>query len=281
MLTALIAHVGQPAAPHDVIGSWNLPAGLSLLVAAAVYQRGFSTESVGRRFFLGGLTVLAVAIVTPLDAVAGSLASAHMLQHMLIVLVAAPLLALARPLPVLIRAIPLRVQRGLWRRFREVGIVRGRVGRMVPPAAVWLGYVGTLWLWHAAAPYQAAVGNDWIHGLEHGSFLAVGFGFWHVALGLGRHPLGEGTRVLFLFTAAMQGVLLAALLTFGSTPWYPAYAGTTGAFGLDPLTDQQLAGLLLWIPSGLVYTGVSLVVLARWIGEADKQPDAPTRDHAG
>ena len=127
-----------------------------------------------------------------------------------------------------------------------------------------------LMLWHAAVPYQAAVRHEWVHALEHGSFLLVGFGFWHVALGRGRDPLTPGFRVLFMFTAAMQGVVLAALLTFGSTPWYPAYTDSATGLGIDPLTDQQLAGLLMWIPSGLVYTTVSLVVLVRWIAQSDR-----------
>jgi putative membrane protein len=279
MLTTVIAHGGQPLAPHDVIGSWRPGVGLSIALALLVYQRGFGSRSdhLRRRLFLGGAVALATALVTPLDALAGSLASAHMVQHLLILLVAAPLLAASAPLPILLRAIPVPVQRSLWRGLRGLGIARQSVARLISPATVWLAYTGTLWLWHAAVPYQAAVRNEWIHGLEHASFLIVGFSFWHFALGRGRQPMMPGFRVLFMFTAALQGVLLAALLTFGSTPWYPEYAESSGAFGLDPLTDQQLAGLLMWIPSGLVYTGVSVAVLVHWIGQSEPLPVGESR----
>lgn len=267
MLIPLLAHVADGTGA----GGWRPEIGLAIGLAVALYWRGSAgrPDRVGQRLFLGGTAALAVALVTPLDALAGALASAHMVQHLLILLVAAPLLAASAPVPILLRSVPVRLQRRVWRASRAVGLTRRNAGRLVSPAGVWLAYTLTLWLWHAAVPYQAAVRHEWVHALEHGSFLLVGFGFWHVALGCGRNPLTPGFRVLFMFTAAMQGVVLAALLTFGSTPWYPAYADSTAALGIDPVTDQQLAGLLMWIPSGLVYTTVSLVVLVRWIGQSE------------
>lgn len=271
MLTPVIAHLGQPGS--SVIGQWRPALGLGIVFAVAVYQRGYRglpPEPTRRRLFLGGAAFLAAALVTPLDALAESLAWAHMVQHMLVLVVAAPLLAASQPMPTLLRAVPLGAQRALWRTLRGFGIERHRSAWVTTPAIVWLAYAGTLWLWHAAGPYQAAVGTDWIHAAEHASFLVVGLAFWHLALGGGRRPMLPGFRVLFMFTAAMQSVLLAALLTFAPTPWYPVYAGS--GFDLDPLTDQQLAGLLLWIPSGLVYTGVSVLVTVAWITRDESLP---------
>ena len=276
MLSLLFAHVGRPLAPHDLLGSWDLATGAVVAVIAAVYAGAsrVSPRTRGRdASFFRGLAILAVALVSPLEGLAGSLASAHMVQHMLILLVAAPLLARARMLPVLLRVMPLGATRSTWRWLRRLGLHRGRLDRIRHPLLLWLFYVGVLWFWHASGPYQAAVDHDWIHVLEHATFIVAGVGFWSLVWGVGRHALVVGLRVLMVFAAAMQGVLLAALLTFSPAPWYPVYSVTTAPFGLDPLTDQQLAGLVLWVPASLLYVGVALFLIARWVADDGPVPD--------
>ncbi|MEX2422763.1 MAG: cytochrome c oxidase assembly protein [Acidimicrobiia bacterium] len=270
MLNLLFAHVGRPLEPHDLLGSWQPGAGVLLAVVTVVYAWGLRTSPEDRhrdRCFFGGLGTLALALVSPLDALAGSLASAHMVQHMLILLVAAPLLARSRPSRVLLRVVPVSAMRTMWRWLRRLDLGPSRLDRWRRPVVLWLLYVGVMWFWHASGPYQAAVESVWMHGLEHATFLGAGLGFWWIALGLGRHPPIVGFRVLFVFAAGMQGVLLAALLTFSPGPWYPVYAATAAPFGLDPLTDQQLAGLVLWIPSGLIYIGAALSMVVRWVAD--------------
>lgn len=275
MLSLLFAHVGRPVEPHDLLGSWEPATGMALVLVAAAYTWGTRhapRDARRERSFYGGLATLAVALVSPLDGLAGSLASAHMVQHMLILLLAAPLLARSRPLGVLLRLVPMDVTRAMWRWLRRVGLGRGRLDRMLRPVVLWFLYVGALWFWHASGPYLAALESDWIHATEHATFAAVGIGFWSVVWGFGRAAPAPGFRVLMVFAAAMHGVLLAALLTFAAAPWYPVYSASTAPFGLDPLTDQQLAGLVLWIPSGLVYVGVALVLVIRWIAADDSSP---------
>jgi putative membrane protein len=131
---------------------------------------------------------------------------------------------------------------------------------------VWLLSVGVLWFWHAAAPYDAALDSDPLHLLEHASFLVTAVLFWHVVVGVrGAARVSNGLGVLLVFTMAMQSVFLSVLLTFARTPWYSGYATTTAPWGLDPLTDQQLAGVLMWIPAGGIYLMVALALLVSWI----------------
>lgn len=209
---------------------------------------------------------IGVALVSPLDALSGALASVHMVQHVLLVLVAAPLLALSGPLPSLLRGSPavLRTATVQWR--RRLGLSRGSLRFLRQPVGVWLLHVGTLWFWHASVPYDAAVEHHVLHVLEHASFLVTGVLFWHVVLGArAADRVSHGFGVLLVFAMAMQSVFLSALLTFARTPWYSAYGTTTAAWSLDPLADQQLAGVIMWIPAGLVYVGAGLALLVAWI----------------
>ncbi|MGH2394223.1 MAG: cytochrome c oxidase assembly protein, partial [Candidatus Limnocylindria bacterium] len=171
MLIHIHPHPGQPIAPHDVWGSWNpdpliLAASLTLGWAYMRGNRGadwLDTRSVA--FGLGMGAVL-IALTSPLDAVAGSLASAHMVQHMLLVVIAGPLLAWSRPLSTMLRGSPLRWRKvsGRWR--RRTGLTPSRLRFLGHPGAAWLTLAGVIWLWHSAALYGAALRLEAVHALE-------------------------------------------------------------------------------------------------------------------
>jgi len=275
----MLAHTGQPPAPHDLWGAWNLDPVLllGLLTAVWAYRRG---TAAGRRrqgpwrgrCFTAALVAIGVALISPLDALSSALASAHMVQHVLLVLVAAPLLALSGPLTTLLRGSP-AVVRGAsvqWR--RRLRLTRGNLRPLRHPAVVWLLHVGTLWFWHAAVPYDAAVEHHVLHVIEHASFLVTGVLFWRVVIGAREADrVSNGLGVLLVFAAAMQSVFLSALLTFAREPWYSAYASSTAPWRLDPLADQQLAGVIMWIPAGLIYLGTALGLLVLWIRSTERQ----------
>jgi putative membrane protein len=268
----LLAHAGEALAPHDLWGAWNLdvPLLIGVVAAAWAYQRGRlrgprrASDGWRARCFAGALLVIVVALVSPLDALSGALASAHMVQHVLLLLVAAPLLALASPGAKLLRGSPPAV-RATAGRLRRLHIARDALRN---PAVVWTIHVATIWFWHAAGPYDAALGNDLLHVAEHTTYILTGLLFWQVVLG--RRAVPKGLGILLVFTMAMQSVFLSALLTFASGPWYSAYASTTRAWNLDPLADQQLAGVIMWIPAGLVYLGAALGLLVLWIKATER-----------
>jgi putative membrane protein len=277
VLTVVVAHADAPLAPHDLWSAWGSdPLVLGgLLVLAALHRRGrtAATPPWRARCFTAGLLAVGVALLTPLDALSSALASAHMVQHLLLVLVAAPLLALSAPGGVLLRGSPDVVRGSLvgWR--RRLRLTGTAAHALRHPGAVWPLHVGALWAWHAAVLYGAALEHPVVHGLEHGVFLATGLLFWRIVVGARPARVSPGLGVLLLFGVTLQSALLALLLTFAGTPWYEAYATTTQAWGLEHLADQRLAGAIMWVPAGFVYLGAALTLLVRWLrGMADDTP---------
>lgn len=277
----ILAHPGQPPAPHDLWNAWEPDPilGAGLLLAAWVYRSGRSrrqraADNRRGRCFAGALAVLGIALLSPLEAMSSALASAHMVQHLLLVLVAAPLLAFSAPWPTVLRGTPSVVRRSAARWRRRLRLTRNNTRFLHLPGTVWLLHVGTLWFWHAAVPYGAALEHEIVHVLEHASFLVTAVLFWGVIIGIRRTGgMSPGVGVLLVFATAMQSVFLSALLTFARTPWYAGYAQTTQPWHLEPLGDQQLAGVIMWIPGGLVYVATALMLLVTWIrqsGQTDR-----------
>jgi putative membrane protein len=195
-----------------------------------------------------------------------------MAQHVLLVLVAAPLLALSAPFGSLLRGSPLIVRRASGRWRSRLRLTRSNLRAVRHPTTVWLLHVGTLWFWHAAVPYGAALESDLLHALEHASFLVTGLLFWRVVIGArSANRVSHGFGVLLVFAMAMQSVFLSALLTFARTPWYSRYAATTTPWGLEPLADQQLAGVIMWIPAGAVYLVAGLTLMVAWVRATERE----------
>ena len=271
----IVAQDGQPVAPHEAWGAWNLDPVLLglLLVAVWLYRNGQFAGSRRsdvwrRRAFVAAIVVVTVALVSPLDAMSASLASAHMVQHVLLMLVAAPLFAFSAPASAILRGSPAAIQRLPSTARRRLRIRQSLVRSLSHPAVVVVVFICTLWFWHSAAAYDATLRYEAVHVTEHVSFLAVAVMFWRVVLGgrIGRRVPG-GLGFLLVFGVAMASVLLSVLMTFATEHWYSGYTATTAAWGLEPLEDQQLAGLIMWVPSGLMYVGAALVVFASWLAE--------------
>jgi len=283
------ANDGQPPAPHDLWSAWNLDPFIvsSLLLGGWIYAAGMwelqqrtggwhSSLTWRCLSFASGLLTLFLALISPLDALATALFSAHMIQHMLLLVIAPPLLVLGvSPAPFL-RAFPQSAQRKLGQWWQRIAVLRPAARLLTQPPVAWALGTLVLWAWHAPPLYQAALQNETLHTLEHLSFVATSLLFWRAVTRIGRGSLGT----LALFTMAFQGGLLGALLTFAPTPWYEAYASTTQAWGLLPLEDQQLAGAIMWIPMGTVYTLAALIlfmVRLAWIEGVANQRDSQHR----
>lgn len=283
--TAVLAHQGETLAPHDLWVAWNDDPLLLFGITAGVglYLRGWSRRSQWRqdwRRAVGalGVVALALALLSPLDALADTLASAHMVQHIILVLVAAPLVVAGGVPATMMRALSPSVRRAARRAARASG-GDWMVHTLRRPAPAWILHAGALWLWHSAALYDAALSSHWVHGLQHLSFITTALLFWSAVLSpRASRRVSPGVAVLLVFTMALQSVLLSALLTFAPSPWYEAYATTTRAWGLDPLVDQQLAGVVMWVPAGLVYLGIGLALLATWFRESDAAPRSRLAD---
>jgi cytochrome c oxidase assembly factor CtaG len=212
-----------------------------------------------------GLVAILAALVSPLDAAADELLSAHMAQHLLLMVVAAPLLVLGAPGLAMSAGLTTSRRRAMHAAGRHALIRRGR--RLAThPVASWLIATSVLWAWHLPGVYDAAVRNGSLHSLEHLSFLGSAFLFWWVALQpSGPRRMSRGAGIVYVFAGALQSGALGALLAFAPTPIYPLYAQRAAAWGTSPLADQQLAGLLMWVPSFLVYLVAAGALFLGWL----------------
>lgn len=214
-------------------------------------------------YFAAGVIVLLLTLVSPLDTLADIYSfSAHMLQHMLLILAVPPLLLLGIPREMAQRALRLE-----WVRRAEEVLSR--------PLLAWSLGVSVLWLWHWPPLYNAALASEPIHILEHLCFLVGSTIFWWPVISpieeLRLQPL---VAVVYLFGACSAHTVLAILLTFAPLGHYPAYINPPDVYGilpilrerwgLSPLADQQWGGLLMWVPACLVYLSFILATLARW-----------------
>ncbi|QLF71623.1 cytochrome c oxidase assembly protein (plasmid) [Peteryoungia desertarenae] len=207
--------------------------------------------------FAVGLSLAVVLLLSPLDRWAERFLSAHMVQHFGLMLVAAPLIALGRPGIVYLWALP-QSWRQDFARFRS-----GKLGRatraLFTPVGAWLTYFLVLWLWHSPPLFARAVQHEAVHALQHLCFLGAALLFWTVVT---ESPRGEGRAAMLvvIFTTAVQSCALAALMTMSSIQWYPFYS--EGPLGLSALEDQQLSGLIMWVPCCAIMIGAGVATMA-------------------
>ena len=286
----MLAH--QVVAPSDLAGSWTFDPVLlaTLAVAALVHRRG--RARLGRRIagprekrravaFYGGLVVLAAALMSPLDALAHALFSGHMAQHLLLMLVAAPLLVYARPTAALVAGLP-EAGRDMVRRSGLRGPdahsgLRVTAHALANPVVVWIVGTLALWAWHMPALYEAALDHEPVHVFEHASFLGTAVLFWRVVLTSGvRRGVPRPVAIVLVFAFGVQSSALGAVLLFASTPLYSVHGAGARVWDVSPLSDQQLAGALMWSPPALLYIVVMGWLLVRWFAEMDDaSPDPP------
>ncbi len=212
--------------------------------------------------FAAGWFALVLALASPLDRFGTRSFAAHMLQHELMMAVAAPLLVAAHPLGVWSWALALPARRAIgaalhrpaWRRLWHWLCV---------PATAWSLHAIALWGWHVPALFDAAVHDPMVHTWQHTSFLASALLYWWTVL-RAQTRAAQGVAVASLFATMLHSGALGALLALSPQAWYGAYADGTLAFGLSALEDQQLGGLVMWVPAGLVYLAAGLALAARW-----------------
>jgi putative membrane protein len=289
-VASAFAHDGQLLAPHDLWGAWSfepwvmiglaLTGWLYLTGLRALWRSAGSGTGIRRweaAAFAGGWMVLLLALVSPLHRLGGVLFSAHMAQHELLMVAAAPLLVLGRPVVPFVWALPMRWRRavGDWAASAPVG---GGWELLTLPLVAWTLHAIAIWLWHAPPLFEATLRSELIHTLQHLSFLGTGLLFWWALLRGRTGRLGRPAAVLYLFTTSVHTTVLGALLTFSSRPWYSLYGSSTEVWGLTPVEDQQLAGLIMWVPAGLAYLTAALVIAASWLKETERTGGAVGAD---
>jgi putative membrane protein len=268
---------------HEALHTWGWEPGslAGLALTAALYGVGlwrfWCSAGIGhgirRReafFFAAGWLVLFIALVSPIHPLGQVLFSVHMVQHELLMLGAAPLLVLSRPMVAFLRALPPGLS-GALARVSNTPVWRRIWSAITAPLIAWLIHAIVLWIWHAPALFQATLHNEWIHASQHLSFLLSSLLFWWALLHSRGNAYNYGAGVLYLFTTAIHSGLLGALLTFARTIWYPDYAHTTQSWGLSPLEDQQVGGLIMWVPACTVYIVGGLLMVVGLLRQSERQ----------
>ncbi|MGA0585528.1 cytochrome c oxidase assembly protein [Dyella sp. KRB-257] len=265
------------AAPEWTFDGWVVG---PLLASLAWYAVGYlrlrhrttaaTAHHASASLFIAGWLVLAAALVTPLHEAGERSFAAHMVEHELLMLVAAPLLVLSHPIGIALWAYPQGGRRALAAFGRGISTPWHML--TAPMTATMLQAVA-LWAWHAPRLFDLALANQGWHVVQHLSFLVTALLFWWAVLRGHEHRVGVSVGCLF-FTATVSGAL-GALMAFSSSPWYAGYAiSGLDAFGLTPAEDQQLAGLLMWIPGGVVHALAGLALFARRLGREGGRFDA-------
>jgi cytochrome c oxidase assembly factor CtaG len=256
-----------------------------LLLSAFLYGRGLRLlwdEHVGRGIrvweaacFAVGWLVTVLALLSPLHAISEQLFVAHMVQHELLMAVAAPLLVVGRPLVPMLWALPSPARRRAGRVTRHRGW--RAVWRFITlPLVAFLLHGAAIWIWHIPSLFQATLESPVVHALQHLCFFGTALLFWwtiiHAHAPGGRARAASfGTAVLLLFGTALHSGALGALLTFSRAVWYPAYGSAAESWGLTPMDDQQLAGLVMWIPATFAYLVAALFLFTSWLRASEER----------
>jgi putative membrane protein len=267
----------------DVIASgspsgWDIAALCLLALSGAMYAggaaklraRGARVRRIERAAFWAGWIAMVAAVAPPLDAAAAAMFSAHMAQHEVLMLVGAPLMIVGRPIVPWLWALPAKL-----RPIAAGGLQQRAVSRawdaLTAPALTWAIHGAVIWLWHAPALYEAALASEAVHALQHAMFVGTAVLFWW-GLVYGRYGRAAyGASALFVFITMVHTGVLGALFALSTSPYYDLYMQRAASAGVDPVTDQQLAGLYMWIPSGIVLTVFGLALVTAWLSESDRR----------
>lgn len=273
--------------PGDLWAAWTIDplVVVPLLLAHWLYGRGvlrlwrragFAHGVPGWRAasFLCGEAALVLALVWPFDALGETLFAAHMVQHMLLAVAAPPLLILGAPLAPMLWALPQGMRSPVAAALRHRSL-QSPLALLTRPGVAAALQAAALWIWHAPAAFEAARFDDTIHTLEHASFFGTAMLFWWSIIHARRRgPMGRPMAAFWALITVMAGGLLGALITFAPRQLYASYGDAAALWGIDALTDQQLAGLIMWVPAGLVHLAAGVALLGIWLRRMER--DAPS-----
>ncbi len=286
-LTAVWAHGPAESGADGAHGvGWTFPplVTINLLLAATIYGSGVhrlwqrAGRGKGIRFkqvgaFATGMLVLVIALLSPIDALSDDLGWMHMVQHMLIINVGAPLLVLGAPGTAFLWLLPPAARRWTGSFTERTRPGKTMVYMLWQPVLLWSLFALTLWVWHLPALYEHALRNELFHDFQHFTFLITACLFWRVLLDpVSRLRLSRMGAILYLFLTSLHATLLGVFMALAPSVWYPTYEGRTLSWSVTALEDQQLAGLIMWMPACMAFAVVAAISLAFWLEGTSKTP---------
>ncbi|MCZ4091333.1 cytochrome c oxidase assembly protein [Sinorhizobium psoraleae] len=283
IVAALVLFLAGPAAAHETqphasafVWSFDRWVVTPIVVAGLLYA--FGSFRLWRRSGSGrGITargnliwwtawlVLVAALVSPLHFIGEHLFALHMIEHELVMAVSAPLFVLARPVGVLFWGLPRTIRR-LTRRAMKEKVVLAAWDWLTRASVATLLHGTAIWAWHAPVLFDATLADVTLHRLQHLSFFMTAFLFWWSML----WRSDRGLAAWHVFLTMLHTSALGALIALAPRVVYPVQTQTAPEWGLTQLEDQQLAGMLMWMPGGIIYGGAALVLLALWISKSSR-----------
>lgn len=275
----------------QVLAQWSFDPSIVLLtaLAALLYWRGWRPLSLvtdhkpvrawNAVAFYAGLAAVILALESPIDALSATLFSFHMIQHLMLIMVAAPLLVLGDPGVTMLRGVPLRIRRtalGYLAQHNWSRRLGKALARLNTPVLAFLVFATDLYVWHWSYLFNLTLTNDTVHFTEHTCFLVTSLLFWaqiidqraiHIRLSYVR-------RALYGVFAGAAGNVLAMFLVFAPKPLYGYASLTSRPYGMTALGDQQIAGAIMWVPVLFIFGGVFAVCLFKALQEDERQSDA-------
>lgn len=294
--------------------NWRWEVILVLAIAGILYSRGwtrlrrrtFATRKHSRRrrvhttrshwrlavtwrlvTYWVGLLFVALSLLSPIDVLSQQLFFMHMIQHLLLIMFAPPLLLIANPMPFVLWGLPdkarLSVGSFLSWLLRKDAPFRNVLMSITHPGSLWLLWVVFLYGWHDPNMYNAALYYEWIHDAEHLSFFLTSMLFWWSITGAGprvHKRFGMIARIALTITAVPPNAILGIVLAFAPDPVYTYYLSVPRLWGIDVLTDQQIGGVIMWVPGSMMYFIAAFILIARMVGKEEQKPPLPEKEWA-
>jgi cytochrome c oxidase assembly factor CtaG len=280
---AAAAHGIAPPPPSDplqLLGMWSFEPLVQVPLLAGAVAYGWTVRAVNRAHprnlvpvrrtvaFLAGLAAIELALQSPIEHYDTTLFSVHMVQHILLTMIAAPMIAAAAPITLLLRFV-----RPAFRRRWILPALHSRALRVVTfPVVAWLAFAGVMWGTHFSPIFNASLEEPLVHDLEHLAYLVAALLFWWPIVGADPSPwrMPHPLRALYLFLQMPQNTFLSLVIYSSGTPLYPHYATLQRTWGPSVLADQQLAGGLMWVIGDLTFLVAILLVVIGWMRQEDR-----------
>ena len=235
--------------------------------------------------YISGLLFVALALLSPIDALGQQLFFMHMIQHLLLIMIAPPLLLIANPMPFILWGLPakwrLKSGHGIAHLLHREGSIRHGLRVATGAGVVWLVWTIAVIGWHDPTMYNAALRSEFVHDLEHLTFFAASMIFWWIVTGAGPHihkQFGHIGRIVFVLAAVPPNMALGLVLAFAGTVIYSYYEAVPRLWGIDPVTDQRIGGVIMWIPGSMMFIIAALVLIAQMLQEEDAKPILTEKD---
>lgn len=283
--------------------NWRVEIILTLVLAGVLYTRGWvllrrRTKPQKRKrrsgqphpltavwrliSYLSGLAVLGISLMSPIDVLGGQLFFMHMIQHLLMIMIAPVLLLSANPMAVTLWGLPRPVRqpvgKGLSFVLNSDSQYRSWIKAATAPGIVWLLWVIVIIGWHDPQMYNWALESEPIHDLEHITFFAVSMLYWWHVIGAGPRIHKQFSlvgRIAFVILAVPPNMLTGVIIAFSPTPIYTYYLGVPRIWNINIMTDQILSGVIMWVPGSMMYIIAALVLIAQLLSEEERKPYLP------